>query len=209
MRVACSASLRVTPLETRACLSVSPEDAHRDNLAPLLPPASMPRDPRPPYSIVRLPPFRHQTANGLLIQARRWYPGDVLGAASLLLRFRSQSIEERGRSPVRVTPSAATSQTSSTGSHQSPIADWHGAGSSSRTSRRMCKGPGIRTPAALSVCRGPVIAASRQIRGRSVRYQFGKVSLSPLLEDDVSRYCRLPRPVCRLLRIDSAAAHGR
>src|SRR3954466_14353675 len=100
MRVACSASLRVTPLETRACLSVSPKTLIVTIWLPS-PRRTNAQGPSTPYSIV---PVSHRLDN----RTEQWaivipqsHAGEVLRAAALLLRFRRPSIGEWGPPPVR------------------------------------------------------------------------------------------------------------
>jgi hypothetical protein len=78
-----------------------PEDAHRDNPAPLSPAHECPRTLDPLPHRIGFTTFGQP--NGLMgycqILGRTW--GGGLRAPSLLLRFGSQAIEERGRTPVR------------------------------------------------------------------------------------------------------------
>src|SRR5215211_2386058 len=101
MRVACSASLRVTPLETRACLSVSPK-----TLIVTI------RLPSPRHTNAQGPslPYLHRIGFTTFGQPSRpmgyclcfeWHPGAELRASPLLTCFPRQAIEERGRSPMR------------------------------------------------------------------------------------------------------------
>src|SRR5215217_2833462 len=148
MRVACSASLRVTPLETRACLSVSPKTL---------------------IVTIRLPSPRRTNAQGPSIplfhrigftpfgqpigQARYWQikvAGDLLRAASLLLRFRGEAIKERGRSPVR---RYIRGDEPHIVHRQPPISDRRLARCRVifEDESPMREGPGVRAPTALTV----------------------------------------------------------
>src|SRR5215207_4513980 len=100
MRVACSASLRVTPLETRACLSVSPKTLIVTIWLPS-PRRTNAQGPSPPlFHRIGFLPFEQLNGPTGCCQFRV-RTGKELRAPSLLAPFRGQAIEERGRPSMR------------------------------------------------------------------------------------------------------------